>query len=330
MSDMDEDEALSDAEGEEEEVVNEGGGEEEEEEEEQFKGFPLTQETISQGLSLLCRTEYGLGHAFVKLDLRNKGLNDITAIGNYIHIRFLDVSNNYLADLSPLVSLTQLLWLKVDNNAMACLEGQPFDQLTYLQWLSMAGNRLTDVEGLVAPTLESLSLTGNNIQRMKAFQSGCFSNLVTLEIRGNKLDTTAAINLPNLQKLFLAQNVINRLEGLQRLQRLVILHLRDNQLESMDGISPCLKCLRYLNVRGNSIGDVKALQCLGLLSETLKALVLSDNPLVELSDYRLNVLMLLPQLDRLDKDPVSLEERVEAEDRIRELNEEETPEPKDL
>lgn len=32
----------------------------------------LTQETISEGLSLLCRTGNGLGHAFVKLDLNNK------------------------------------------------------------------------------------------------------------------------------------------------------------------------------------------------------------------------------------------------------------------
>lgn len=33
---------------------------------------PLTQETIIQGLSLLCRTGNGLGHAFVKLDLKEK------------------------------------------------------------------------------------------------------------------------------------------------------------------------------------------------------------------------------------------------------------------
>lgn len=32
----------------------------------------LTQETISHGLSLLCRTGNGLGHAFVKLDLKEK------------------------------------------------------------------------------------------------------------------------------------------------------------------------------------------------------------------------------------------------------------------
>uniref|UniRef100_A0A3Q3BTN0 Leucine-rich repeat-containing protein 23 n=1 Tax=Haplochromis burtoni TaxID=8153 RepID=A0A3Q3BTN0_HAPBU len=152
----------------------------------------LTQEIISEGLSLLCRTGNGLAHAFVKLNLQKRGLEDIAAINSYIHIRFLDLSNNHLTDLSPLSSLTQLLWLK-----------QPFAQLTYLQWLSIAMNQLTDVDGLVGPALESLNLTGNHIQRLNGFQYGSFANLVTLELRGNHLETTDGINLPHLQQLYL-------------------------------------------------------------------------------------------------------------------------------
>ncbi|XP_059189241.1 leucine-rich repeat-containing protein 23 isoform X2 [Centropristis striata] len=316
MSEMDEDAVLSDVEGDEETLQGGGAGRGE-------KVCVLTQETISQGLSLLCRTGNGLGHAFVKLELKDKGLNDIAAISNYVHIRFLDVSNNHLIDLSPLTSLTQLLWLKVDNNAVACFKGQPFAHLTYLQWLSMAVNRLTDLDGLVGPALESLNLSGNGIQKLNGLQGGCFANLVTLELRGNQLDTTDGINLPNLRQLYLAQNAIKRLEGLDRLERLTILHLRDNQLETLDGLSPNMKCLKYLNVRGNVILDEKALQCLMLVSKTLQALVLSDNPLVEMVDYRLSVLIVLPQLERLDKDPVSPEETFEARERIKELKEEE-------
>uniref|UniRef100_A0A3B4ZEV3 Leucine-rich repeat-containing protein 23 n=1 Tax=Stegastes partitus TaxID=144197 RepID=A0A3B4ZEV3_9TELE len=305
MSDMEEDAVLTDGEGEEETRPKEP------------QVCHLTQETIRQGLSLLCRTGYGLGHAFVRLDLKDKGLNDIAAISSYIHIRFLDVSNNHLTDLSPLASLTQLLWLKVDNNAVACFKGQPFAQLPFLQWLSMAGNRLTDIDGFATPTLEYLNLTGNSIQRMIGFQSDCFANLVILELRGNQLDTTDGINLPNLQQLYLAQNVIKRLEGLEKLERLTILHLRDNQLDSLNGLSAGMKCLQLLNVRGNVIEDINALQSLNLVSTSLRALVLSENPVVETSDYRLSVLMILPQLEQLDKDPVSSDERAEARQRIK-------------
>ncbi|KAM3617838.1 uncharacterized protein V6R79_011805 [Siganus canaliculatus] len=291
----------------------------------------LTQETISQGLSLLCRTGTGLEHAFVKLDLKDKGLTDMTAISSFIHIRFLDLSKNHLTDLSPLASLTQLLWLKarscVDNNAVSCCKEQPFTQMTYLQWLSMAVNRLTDVDGLKGPALESLNLTGNGIQRLNGLQGNCFANLVSLELRGNYLDSTDGINLPNLQRLYLAQNVIKCLEGLDRLERLTTLHLRDNQLQTLEGLSPNMKCLQYLNVRENSISDENALQCLSLVSKTLRALVISENPVAEAIDFRVNMLVLLPKLERLDKDPVSPEERSEALQRIKELQEEEMAEP---
>ncbi|XP_037335240.2 leucine-rich repeat-containing protein 23 [Pungitius pungitius] len=322
MSDLDEDAVLSDVEGEEEkeeEEAHQQGAKEDG----KVELCHLTKETISRGLSLLCRTGNGLGHAFVKVNLKDNGLNDIAAIASFTHLRFLDVSNNHLIDLSPLASLTQLLWLKVDKNAVECFKGQPFAQLTYLQWLSMAGNRLADLDGLVGPSLESLNLTGNRIERVNGLQSGSLANLVTLELRGNKLDTTDGINLPNLRQLYLAQNVIKHLEGLEKLERLTTLHLRDNRLDTLDGLSPNMKCLQYLNVRNNVILDEKDLQGLALVSKTLRALVLSDNPLVDTTGYRVSVLTLLPQLERLDKDPVSPEERTEARERIMALKEEE-------
>ncbi|XP_051805011.1 leucine-rich repeat-containing protein 23 isoform X2 [Acanthochromis polyacanthus] len=302
MSDMDEDEVLTDAEEEVETQAKEVGGDE------KVQVSHLTQETISEGLSLLSKTGHGLEHAYIKLVLKDKGLNDtnIAAISSYIHIRLLDVSNNHLTDLSPLASLIHLLWLKVDNNAVASFKGQPFAQLPFLQLLSMAGNRLTDIDGLAAPSLERLNLT---------------------ELRGNQLDTTDGINLPNLKELYLAQNVIKRLEGLEKLERLRLLHLRENQLDSLKGLSAGMKCLQYLNVRGNAIADENALQSLSLVSTTLQVLVLSENPLVESSDYRVSVLTFLPELEQLDKDPVTPEERAQALERIKELKEEEIPEP---
>uniref|UniRef100_A0A3Q2XMR1 Leucine-rich repeat-containing protein 23 n=1 Tax=Hippocampus comes TaxID=109280 RepID=A0A3Q2XMR1_HIPCM len=161
---------------------------------------PLDQDIIIPGLSLLCRTGNGLRHAFIKVVLKDKRLSDMAAISNYVHLRFMDVSNNRISDLSPLSSLTQLLWLK---NYVTCFQGQTFSQLAYLQWLSMAANRLTEVEGLVGPALESLNLSGNRIQRLNGLESCLFSKLATLELRGNRLTTTNGINLPNLQRLYL-------------------------------------------------------------------------------------------------------------------------------
>lgn len=46
-----------------------------------------------------------------------------------------------------------------------------------------------------------------------------------------------------------AQNTIKRLEGLEKLENLTTLHLRDNELENLDGLNPNMKSLQYLNVR---------------------------------------------------------------------------------
>ena len=53
------------------------------------------------------------------------------------------------------------------------------------------------------------------------------------------------------------------------------------------------------------------------VSNALRTLVLSENPLAETEDYRLSALQYLPRLKQLDKDPVSSEEREEAEERIK-------------
>uniref|UniRef100_A0A672FR97 Leucine rich repeat containing 23 n=1 Tax=Salarias fasciatus TaxID=181472 RepID=A0A672FR97_SALFA len=199
MSDMEEDAVLSDVDGDEEtkEVTDE------DKVNKRHCKYLFTFYMMCQGLSLLCRTANRLAHAFVKLDLKDKGLNDIAAISSYIHIRFLDLSNNLLTDLSPLSSLTHLLWLKASGSVW-----QPFTQLTYLQWLSIAANRLTvNPRTCYLITLHS-SLKGNGIQDMTGFQSVCFTNLVTLELRGNHLTTTAGIDLPNLKRLYLVTKAL--------------------------------------------------------------------------------------------------------------------------
>nr|XP_057939749.1 leucine-rich repeat-containing protein 23-like isoform X2 [Doryrhamphus excisus]XP_057939875.1 leucine-rich repeat-containing protein 23-like isoform X2 [Doryrhamphus excisus] len=319
---MDEDDA-SDVENGEDNQEDNQEEEEEEEEEEEYEAVelrPLSQDIIIPGLSLLCRTGNGLRHAFIKVVLSDKGLSDIVAISNYIHLRFMDVSSNRISDLSPLASLTQLLWLKVDRNIVTYFQGQAFAQLAYLQWLSMAGNRLTDVDGLVGPSLESLILSENRIQTINGLESGHFSKLVTLELRGNRLSTTKGINLPNLQRLYLAQNAIKSLEGLDQLQSLTTLHLRKNKLANVDGLSSEMKCLQYLNI-SNDILDETCLRSLGQVSKTLRVLILSENPLDGNADYRPYVLTLIPNLERLDKEPVSLEERAEVWKAVKELNE---------
>ncbi|KAH0628572.1 hypothetical protein JD844_009912 [Phrynosoma platyrhinos] len=256
---------------------------------------PLTEDIMKEGLSLLCKTGNGLAHAFVKLELKEKELTDITLIQNFIHLRYVDLSENLIRDLSPLSSLTHLLWLKVDGNR---LTSASMEELPYLQNASFANNHIKDTSGINHPRLASLNLKDTCAECVDVYGQSCEADM-----------------------LGKAQNSIFYLEGLEGLGQLTTLHLRDNQLETLDGFSESMKSLQYLNIRGNGIKEIQELSKLQVLP-MLRALVLLDNPCSDEGDYRIEVLVLLPRLERLDKDFFEEEERIEAED-IRQRRKEE-------
>ncbi|PAA61542.1 hypothetical protein BOX15_Mlig021015g2 [Macrostomum lignano] len=159
------------------------------------------------------------------------------------------------------------------------------------------------------------------------------NRLHTLELRGNQLASTDGLHLPNLKNLFLAGNRIRQVTGLGRMESLTTLHLRDNQIETLDGFTDQMKNLQYLNMRGNGISSLRELNKLKCLP-MLRAVVLSENPIAEDDEYRLEVLTVLRKVIRLDKDEYQDDEREEAEARyeqrrLEELNKEEMEEGKE-
>uniref|UniRef100_A0A8C5PJ74 Leucine-rich repeat-containing protein 23 n=1 Tax=Leptobrachium leishanense TaxID=445787 RepID=A0A8C5PJ74_9ANUR len=295
----------------EEEKEDKENEEEEPEQEEEPPHVPLTEEMLKEGLSLLCKTGNGLAHAFVKLEVKESDLTDISPVQPYIHLRYVDFSQNALRDLSSLGALTHLLHLRLDQNQLGSVNG--LGELPYLQIASFAQNRIRSVQGLALPRLESLNLIGNELRTLEDMDCSKLSSLVKLELRGNQLLSTAGLNLPSLRELYLAQNNIKILEGLESLVNLTTLHLRDNQLQTLDGFSERLKALQYLNLRGNlvsSLQEIPKLQCLPML----RALVLRENPCDEEEGYRMEVLIALPHLQRLDKEFFEEEEKLEAEE----------------
>ncbi|XP_053912672.1 leucine-rich repeat-containing protein 23 [Cuculus canorus] len=294
---------------------------EQKEEEQEPAPCPLTEEVLKEGLSLLSKTGNGLAHAYVKFEAKSKNLTDISLLECFIHLRYVDLSENKLQDLSPLSSLTHLLWLKVDGNLLtrACMQ-----ELPYLQIISFARNCIKDTEGITHPRLANLSLKENKIQTLQGLSHGQLFSLQILELRGNMLESTAGLNLPKLKNLYLAQNAIRNLEGLEGLEQLTTLHLRDNQLETLDGFCSSMKCLQYLNLRNNGISSFQEVAKLQVLP-MLQALVLMENPCSDEPNYRLEVLVLLPHLQRLDKELFEEDEQAEANE-IRQKRQEEEKE----
>ncbi|XP_071109148.1 leucine-rich repeat-containing protein 23-like isoform X1 [Haliotis cracherodii] len=282
----------------------------EEEEEEKPPANPLTEEIMAESLSLLCKTGDGLSHAYVRLDTHDREITDIGILKGFIHLRYVDVSKNNLKDISPLCALTHMLTLKADENMLTSAK---LEEMPFLQVASFSHNRINNTEGINHPNLEVLNLNNNNISHVSGLDASKLTRLHTLELRGNRLESTDGIYLPNLKNLFLGANMIHRLEGMSRLSGLTTLHLRDNQIDNLEGFAEEQGMLQYVNLRGNNVSNTKECNKLKLLPK-LRALALGENPIAEEDDYRLEVLISLRSLERLDKDEYTEEERSEAEE----------------
>ncbi|KAK1125751.1 hypothetical protein K0M31_005299 [Melipona bicolor] len=138
------------------------------------------------------------------------------------------------------------------------------------------------------------------------------------------LTTTNGIFFPGLIRLYLAENQIEKVEGLEILVNLKVLHLRSNKISSLEGFdSRCAK-LGYLNLRNNEITKISELEKLNCLP-ALETLIILENPMTadreveEESAYRHVVLAMLPNLTRIDKDPVLYKERKQAKEFRRQM-----------
>ncbi len=96
-------------------------------------------------------------------------------------------------------------------------------------------------------------MSHNKITDLTNLEHLNLSMLHTLELRSNQLRTTKGLVIPTLKNLYLAQNVIKHLEDMDKLVNLQLLHMRDNHVESLDGLSENNRNLQYLNLRSNHV-----------------------------------------------------------------------------
>ncbi|KAL9647684.1 hypothetical protein ABK040_015173 [Willaertia magna] len=154
-----------------------------------------------------------------------------------------------------------------------------------------------------------------------------------------KMDSAAVANLKNCKRLALSTNSIDRIGSLQGLSSIEILSFSRNlikKLENLDGVAATLtqlwisynyiaslagieklKKLKVLYVGNNKIASWTEIDRLKELVE-LEDLLLIGNPLEKNSkdsgeNYRLQVLIRLPHLKKLDGRPFDINEREQAE-----------------
>mmetsp|Transcript_13602 Transcript_13602/g.13181 ORF Transcript_13602/g.13181 Transcript_13602/m.13181 type:complete len:440 (-) Transcript_13602:24-1343(-) len=165
------------------------------------------------------------------------------------------------------------------SHLIVTMEGlsQGWDQLKLLELYDNQIERLADLDN-VGPRLTTLDMSYNVIRDMTPVH--CCSNLVELYLANNKLKSLAGLeNMTQLKRIDLGANRIRTMqpEQLANLVNLEELWLGKNKIERIQGLEPLTK-LRKLDVQSNRLTKIDD-ECLSHVASTLEELYLAHNGL---------------------------------------------------
>ena len=116
-----------------------------------------------------------------KIELKNKGLEEINCIANYKNVKILDLRWNKIKDVKPLENLKKLEVLKINFNQIEDIK--PLLNLPNLKELWIHNNKISDIRGIGKLTkLEHLDASFNPLKN-GVEEISRLKNLKRLELR---------------------------------------------------------------------------------------------------------------------------------------------------
>jgi len=157
------------------------------------------------------------------------------------------------------------------------------------------------------------STVGDPLEVLPVKNSKNAKNCIEVHLADRELQELINFDkFPNLECLWLNNNKLEKIEGLDTNFRLRELYLQNNKLNTLQGSLINLVHLRTLDMRNNEIRDLdKALETLKDFKQ-LYQLDMSENPVAEEPNYRLRVIIAVPSLHVLDSHVVTTEEKTKA------------------
>lgn len=269
-----------------------------------------------------------LSEKYVHTQQLNISKNKITTLKPLFKLHFLhtlDASDNRLEKVldfeaphysydpkAPFHVGSSLLHANLAKNRIEVIDHMLALRHPRLISLNLDDNKLISLRGLMVPDgltaggdnagskalvhLQNLSVRNNNLENLDGIAAA--PNLRRLYADGNKRMSSlkALRGTPDLFELTLSGNAIEDLDGVDNCERLQILDVSNNRLDSINGLAPIMDLTQLKNLtvmRGNN-------------------LVVSTNPDCTPYELRNSVLFRLPQLTVLDGEYLASEDKVKA------------------
>ena len=270
---------------------------------------PVDFEIFKRGLKDINKTCNGSGFAYLTLSVPSKNLYSIGGIEKLKSIQFLDISHNNLTNLKPLNALQSLITLNASHNKISKLSD--VESSVYLQSLDLSSNCFTEIPDLHHyKYLNDFDISGNKISVInQSFSKN--ENLKIVNLSQNCIETIENLDNLGITELFLKENLIKHISGLDKMGKLRVLNLARNNISSLKGLLE-LVSLRHLHMADNVVKNIRELRYL----ENLAFLSVVDfcfNPIQSRKFYKPQVLYKLPQIRSLDGVNINPEEFVKSE-----------------
>ncbi|KAF2094674.1 hypothetical protein NA57DRAFT_45783 [Rhizodiscina lignyota] len=198
------------------------------------------------------------------LDISGNDMDNLSGVGCLLHLRELRADNNRIVNLDGVMGLDGLLSLSVRGNRIERVDFEN-TSLVRLEKLDLASNHLGDSKGLrnlqSLPSLAELNLDNNDLRTFLTptdINADPCPNLRVISLCNNRFE---AVNLPpsflpSLREVYLDNNRISSLTGLQEQQNLDLLSLRNQHpplASNLEGIFSHMPDARMLILSGNHI-----------------------------------------------------------------------------
>ncbi|KAL2309643.1 hypothetical protein Nmel_005859, partial [Mimus melanotis] len=217
------------------------------------------------------------------LILNKNSLSSVCGLDGCKNLQNLELSYNRITRIGGLESLKNLQQLIVDHNQLISTKG--LCEVPTLIHLDCSFNHLAQVEGIEnCGLLQVLKLQGNNLQELPRLENHVL--LRELYLDDNSISSIRMLSLywlPQLQILLLSQN---RLTDLVPLNTFVF--------------------LEKLDIKNNCLSDLKDVHTWFSGCHKLRELSLSGNPLLQEKNWRSSILEVLPSLQLLDGEILTL------------------------
>ncbi len=227
----------------------------------------------------------------IYLNLNNNDIADAGGLQNLDSLEQLWMQNNEVVNLSGVSNIPKLRWLFLDNNKIT--DSAPFAQWKdTLEILILSNNELANATGFTGlEKLTSLTLDGNQILDSTGLEN--LLGLTELKLNGNPMTKLVLKNLPLVPFIDVSNGSLQSVE-ITNMPALQSLYLYDNDIIDISGMEGGnLASLDYLRLNNNNIADIGALGNAGLTS--LLELELNNNSIVSIT-----ALSGLAELSKLD------------------------------